>query len=477
MQTLEPRFPTPKRTFFLMTLRPSPKPCCAHSKSRGKYSCWHSNGCMRKNTGGTDKQQLAIYQAILQQLPGIIQQPGKILINTWKKITDTKITSSKLSVFQAGTISITFVNFHRNFTHHICLCTKAEQEVGLGLVFLWFSSFKRSVLRQLAKTKFLILKAFYGSKLKFSKHILLIKIGIKCTMEENMPVQNQTLGILLVCPKSILCRICEKSEPDILLQLGVGKRPLEQQSSHICHHFHNSEKIPEHQPGNISKTLFIHLYAFIPFLFSWSSGSLKNTLQKTSSSPFCIPCADYIPFVLMSLGNVLERSWAGSGSGLQLPLLSPEEGLTVLSHIHQKHTKPKLPRRKEKAIVTACVLVCHGNTLLPRRRGNTKGFCVGFLCLPADSSECWMQTHATGVEIFHCSQAALHRYTKITQGFVQLLSFTVFHLDLSNGNMDKLGITENSGSWECCRKLQCHTYKWQTLNATATPLHLLPAVL
>lgn len=39
-----------------------------------------------------------------------------------------------------------------------------------------------------------------------------------------------------------------------LLQLGIRKRPLEQQSSHICHHFHNSEKITGHQPvRNISK--------------------------------------------------------------------------------------------------------------------------------------------------------------------------------------------------------------------------------
>lgn len=37
---------------------------------------------MRKNTEGTDKQQLAIHQTVLQQLLGIIQQPGKILINT-----------------------------------------------------------------------------------------------------------------------------------------------------------------------------------------------------------------------------------------------------------------------------------------------------------------------------------------------------------------------------------------------------------
>lgn len=166
------------------------------------------------------------------------------------------------------------------------------------------------------------------------------------------------------------------------------------------------------------------------------------------------------------------------GSGFQLPLLRPEEGLTVLSHIDQKHTNPKVLRRKEKAIVTACVLVCHGNTLLPRSRGNTKGFCVVFLCLPADSSECWIQIHATRVEIFHFSQAALHRYTKITDGFVWLLSFTVLHLDLSKRNMAKLGITQNPGSWGCCRKLQCHTCTVCvcTLNPTATLLHLLPGV-
>lgn len=132
-----------------------------------------------------------------------------------------------------------------------------------------------------------------------------------------------------------------------------------------------------------------------------------------------------------------------AGSGFRVPTAPAQSrgGTPVLSHISQKHTNPKVLRRKEKAIVTACVLVCHGNTLLPRSRGSTKGSCVVFLCLPADSSECWIQIHATGVEIFHCSQAALHHYTKITHGFVPLLLFTVLHLDLSKRNM-----TENPGS-------------------------------
>lgn len=69
-----------------------------------------------------------------------------------------------------------------------------------------------------------------------------------------MPAQDQSLSIMLVCPKIILRRICEISEPDIFAPVGVGKKPLEQQSSHICHHLHSSEKIPEHQPvRNISK--------------------------------------------------------------------------------------------------------------------------------------------------------------------------------------------------------------------------------
>lgn len=76
----------------------------------------------------------------------------------------------------------------------------------------------------MAETKFLIFKAFYGSKLKFSKHILLKKIVIKCTMEENVPVQNQSLSILLVCPKIILCRVCEKSELDIFVPVGGWKK-------------------------------------------------------------------------------------------------------------------------------------------------------------------------------------------------------------------------------------------------------------
>lgn len=137
----------------------------------------------------------------------------------------------------------------------------------------------------MAKTKLLIFKAFYGSKLKFSKHILLIKIGIKCTMEENVPVQNQSLSVLLLCPKIILHRICEKSEPDIFAPVGGWKKAFRaEQSSHTCHHFHNSEKNPEHQPvRNILKQCL-----YIVYFHSISLFMLYRLFRKYSSENFSI---------------------------------------------------------------------------------------------------------------------------------------------------------------------------------------------
>lgn len=87
VETPELRFPPRKEQFQFVTLRLSSRHCCAHLESEGKYSCWPGNSCMGKNTQETDKQQLAIQQTALQQLFGIIEQPGKILINTWKMIT------------------------------------------------------------------------------------------------------------------------------------------------------------------------------------------------------------------------------------------------------------------------------------------------------------------------------------------------------------------------------------------------------
>lgn len=253
-------------------------------------------------------------------------------------------------------------------------------------------------------------------------------------MEENVPIQDQSLSILLVCPKIILCRIREKSDPDFFAPVGGWKKAFKAAKfSHLPSLPQLRKTSRAHQPvRSISKTW---LYALIPFLFSLFM--LCRLFRKYSSENFFITPLHSLCWVTsllswsISLDYVLERSWAGFGFRVSTALLRPEEGLTVLSHIDQKHTSPKVLRRKEKAIVTACVLVCHGNTPLPRSRGNTKGFCVIFLCLPVDSSECWIQIHSTRVEIFHCSQAALHCYTKIIDAFVRLLSFTVLHLDLS----------------------------------------------
>lgn len=155
------------------------------------------------------------------------------------------------------------------------------------------------------------------------------------------------------------------------------------------------------------------------------------------------------------------------GSGFQVPLLSPEEPQRAETH------KTPTSERKEQAIVTACVLVCHGNTLLPRSRAHTKGFCLVFLCLLADSSECWIQIHATRVEISHCSQAALHRYTKITHGFVS------FSLQCSTLNSPKgtwiswalMKILHPEGAGESSNATPVQQ---KTPNATASLLHLLP---
>lgn len=43
-------------------------------------------------------------------------------------------------------------------------------------------------------------------------------------MEGNVPVQDQSLSILLVCPKNILCRMCEKSEPEFFALVGDWKK-------------------------------------------------------------------------------------------------------------------------------------------------------------------------------------------------------------------------------------------------------------
>lgn len=217
---------------------------------------------------------------------------------------------------------------------------------------------------------------------------------------------------------------------------GLEKKLLEEQSSHICHHFPNSEKMPEHQPvRNISKTWFVHLYALIPFCFSCSTGSLGNNLQKISSSPLCILCAELHPFCLksISLDYVLERSWAGSGFRISTAPAQTRGG-THSAEPHRPEThKTQTAEQKRKSHCNSLRASLSWKYSPPKEQGNTKGFCVVILCLPADSSECWMQIHATGVEIFHCSQAALHLIQRSLMGLSNTFRLQYFTLICPKG--------------------------------------------
>lgn len=160
-----------------------------------------------------------------------------------------------------------------------------------------------------------------------------------------------------------------------LLQVGVGKRPLEQQSSHICHHFHNSEKLPEHQPvRNISKTWFTRLYALIPFCFSCSTGSLGNTLQNTSSSPLCIPCAELHPFCLKYLlglcaGEKVSRLWV---QGFKAP--AQTKGGTHCAEPHQAEThKTQTAEEKRKSHCNSLRASLSWKYSPPKEQGTHKG--------------------------------------------------------------------------------------------------------
>lgn len=140
-------------------------------------------------------------------------------------------------------------------------------------------------------------------------------------MKGNVPVQNQNLSVLHVCPKIILCRICEKSEPDFSLQLEIGKRPLEQESSHICHHFHSELLItPRFRKQSQSiilqqhfcKVIYTlvllqstHLLSFAIFLhlalFMLYSLLGKHSSKYFFTTPFALHVLSYIPFVLKRL--------------------------------------------------------------------------------------------------------------------------------------------------------------------------------
>lgn len=71
-------------------------------------------------------------------------------------------------------------------------------------------------------------------------------------MDENVLVQDQ--AFCLCVQKLFSAEFVKNLSLTFLLQLGDGKRLLEQQSSRLCHHFHNLEKTSEHQPvRNVSK--------------------------------------------------------------------------------------------------------------------------------------------------------------------------------------------------------------------------------
>lgn len=193
------------------------------------------------------------------------------------------------------------------------------------------------------------------------------------------------------------------------------------------------------------------------FCFSCSTGSLGNTLQKISSSPFAILVLSYTPFVLRYLLDfVLERSWADSGFRVSAAPAQPRGG-THCAELQRPETH-KTPTAEEKR-KSHCTSLCASLSWKyspPKEQGKHKGIlcCVS---LPA-SGQLWVldtnSCHRSwDFSLQPSSSASLH---KDHPWFVPPLSFTALHLDSPKGTWI-LGITENPGCWGCWRKLQCHT--------------------
>lgn len=183
-------------------------------------------------------------------------------------------------------------------------------------------------------------------------------------MKGNVPVQDQNLSILHVCPK-IICRNCKKSELDFSLQLGIGKSSVEQGSSHICHRFHPELLItPRCRKQSLSVSLekcfykviytLVHLHSiyllssaiFYIFHFSCYTVSLRNTLQNTSSPLLHYMCLarSLLSWSISSdypLQSKFNSLW---GSGFLLNLL--------LRWLHQRRDSAEWqwpePRKKKK---------------------------------------------------------------------------------------------------------------------------------
>lgn len=122
-------------------------------------------------------------------------------------------------------------------------------------------------------------------------------------MKGNVPVQDQNLSILHVCPKIILCRNCKKFELDFSLQLGIGKSPLEQECSHICHHFHPELLITPRcrkqsliflQSNLYTCSPSFHLPAELCNFLHFSLFMLYSLLKKHSSKYFITPFALHV---------------------------------------------------------------------------------------------------------------------------------------------------------------------------------------
>lgn len=141
-------------------------------------------------------------------------------------------------------------------------------------------------------------------------HLKRLHFCIKCIMKDNVPVQDRNLRILHMCPKIILRRI----------RMGTGKRPLVQESSHICYNFYPDLLItPGFRTQSQSISLEQHFYKVIYTLvllqsthllsfaiFHLSFFMLCSLLRKHSSkyfitTSFKLHVLSYTPFVLMHL--------------------------------------------------------------------------------------------------------------------------------------------------------------------------------
>lgn len=159
----------------------------------------------------------------------------------------------------------------------------------------------------------------------------------------------------------------------------------------------------------------------------------------------------YIPCVLRCcLDCVLERSWAGSGFRVSSAPAQPR-GAT-----ESRNTQNPNLREKRTSHCNSLCASLSWKYSAPKEQGTHKGI-LCCISLPA-SGQLWVldtnSCHKSwDLSLQPSSSASLHK----DYSWVCLLFFTVLHLELSERDMDKLGVNENPASWGCWRKLQCHT--------------------